>query len=161
MSETPLTAFRPGFGCASLVVLPGLVLLAVAWFGVPGMDWNGGNILFRSDLVHTTGKVVELQYSPGASPSDSPAYPIVQFAVGDRTATFQGIGTHPPGGAVFESRFFKVGEEVPVAYPKNEPEKAYINTFGQSAGIPTMLALFALTFLAIGWWLVSVARRRP
>lgn len=129
-------------GCLAVVMIPGLLFLAAAWFGPPwGMGhWHGLNVLFSRDLVDTTGTVIRNE-GAGSSKARLRA-PVVRFPLGKGSLVFYGQGS------TFSDD--NVGDRVPVAYRKSDPETAYIRSFDAEYMTPLMMILFASPFMLFG-----------
>src|SRR5262249_23193364 len=129
-------------GCTAIISLAGLLLLAGAWFGPPPgtASWHGLAVLFSSDLVHTNGTVI--RFDAGGTSKQRLAIPVVQFEIGRHAIVFHGIGSN--------SNPFSIGQQVPIAYRKSDPEDAYIRTFGQELFVPLLLILLSAPCLVIG-----------
>ena len=143
------------FGCSSVILLAGLLFLAAAWFGPP-LDlgrWRGLGVRFSSDLVYTTGTIIRLERGAGASSRSSTTIPVVEFPIEKGKFIVHGTGSN--------SNDFEVGQQVPVAYRKSNPETAYIRTFGEQYAVPLLMLLFAAPLLSIGIrGMYVVARKR-
>jgi hypothetical protein len=139
-------------GCLGFLYLMAALFFAAAWFGVPiGENNHGLNVLFRRNLVFTTGK--EIRFERMGTSSHPGSRPIVEIDYRNARFRFSGGGS--------DSHSFVEGDEVPVAYPAGHPEEAYIRTFRQMYLLPTLMIVFALPFFALALWgtLTNLPRR--
>lgn len=112
--------------------------------------WHGLNVLFSRDLVYTTGTVIRNE-GAGSSKARLRA-PVVRFPLGKGSLVFYGRGS------TFSD--YDVGDKVPVAYRKSDPETAYISSFDAEYVTPLMMILFASPFMLFGVRGVYVAQDR-
>lgn len=97
--------------------------------------------LFLRRSRRTLGRVVALEH-------DSADFPIVTFSpdgetlhAGGRTVTFRSDSN---------SNTLTPGATVPVCFDPQEPQRAFIASFGQLWAVPLMLSLFGLALVAFG-----------
>jgi hypothetical protein len=121
----------------------GLVMASVAgvWAAVVAESISGDQ--------YADGTVVALDY-------DGKSYsPVVEFATpgGTRVRITSWVGSNPSS--------FDVGEHVGVRYKPDNPNDAVINQYWQIWFLPTLLAIIAAPFLAIGtaFGIVTLVRR--
>ena len=130
-------------GCLGACYLMALFFLAAAWFGpFWGFgDFHGLSVLFSPDLVNTTGRVIRVE-SFGVSTQVST--PIIEYAIGNRRVIFRAQGSNVHG--------LHEGDEVPVTYRRSDPSVAYVRGFDQEFGVPLLMIVFALPFIAMALW---------
>jgi hypothetical protein len=122
-----------------------------------GLAWLA--VYFSRDLIYTTGTIIRLERTSirhRNTMSRVPVMiPVVRFPLGKGTLVVHGLG-----GSGTTS--YTVGDKVPIAYRKSDPETAHIRTFEQEFAIPLVMIVFASPFLLIGFRLayVNVRDRR-
>jgi hypothetical protein len=131
-------------GCLGLCYAFAAFFLCAAWFGpFWGFgNWHGLAVLRSPDLVRTTGRVIRLESVSIVSNQSST--PIVEYSIGNRRVVFHAEGGNMHG--------LHVGDEVPIVYRSRDPQVAYIRTFDQTAGVPMVMIILALPFLAMALW---------
>jgi hypothetical protein len=130
-------------GCFTFLYAIALMFIALAWFGSP--YGHGLNVVFSRDLIYTTGTVIRFDYDrTSRSSKGRTSTPVVEIPLGKTRLRFNGMGAgnHP----------FGKGDLVPVAYPPEHPEKAFIRTFAQMYGVPLFMLLIGSFPLALGLW---------
>ena len=131
-------------GCLGALYLMAIFFLAAAWLGpFWGFgNWHGLGILLSPDLVRTTGRVIRTDSVSIISNQSST--PIVEYSIGSRRIIFHGEGSNLHG--------LHPGDEVAIVYRRSDPQVAYIRSFDQQFGVPMVMIVLALPFLALAIW---------
>lgn len=140
-------------GCLTVLYGIAAFFLLLAWFGPPyGMlgEWRGLRHQFASDLVYSTGKIVRIDGSSMGTSRFST--PIIEFSVNGHPMRVRGQGSN--------SSPFHVGQEVAIAYPNGDPERAWVRTFGQQYALPLLMIFFASPFVILAFIATRNARKQ-
>ena len=105
-----------------------------------------------SKSAQTTGTVVELARSTvihvGKGPPPQPTYaPVVAFSSSDGEKHRFTAGWYATDPA------YAVGDTVPVRYRRDDPQRAFIDSFAETWLLPLIFAAIGITFLLIGLFL--------
>jgi hypothetical protein len=135
---------RGVIGCLTFLFVMAALFLAAAWYGPPEGygHWHGLRVQYSPDLIYTTGTVIRFEHA-GTSSSQA-STPVVEYTLNGRKTRFYGQGSNVHS--------FTRGDQVQIAYRKNDPETVYIRTFDQEFSVPLLMVLFSSPFLALALW---------
>ncbi len=110
-----------------------------------GVYFTVSHVKFIDSAEQTTGIVIEIAKKRTAKGTNL-YHPVVRY----QPLEFEKpvVFTAKPG---FWSWLYKVGEEVTVAYPIDNPHEAKINSFWMIWFVPLITTLFGLMCLLAGW----------
>ena len=109
---------------------------------------------FIQNSTRTEGRIIALTPMIDSENQTTNYAPIFRFTAnnGQTYTITASVASNPPG--------FDVGDPIKILYPKNEPENARIDSFGQLWFIPMVIAGIGLTHGLIAAAFLGLVRRR-
>ena len=127
-----------------LILLILCSLLAVI-FLVTGIKFFIEAYRFKKDGIRTYGTVIEIKHALGKNNVKTQS-PVLSF-----TSENGEVYTYDPTS--FFPTTYKIGQKVPVIYPKKYPSKVKVDSFRMIFMPPLLLIILGFVGIAVSWWL--------
>ncbi|MBS1929195.1 MAG: DUF3592 domain-containing protein [Chitinophagaceae bacterium] len=125
-----------------ILILSSLLTLV---FLVTGVKFFIDTWKFKKKAIHTTATVIEIKYALGRNNVKTQS-PVLSF-----TTTKGDKYKYDPDS--FFPVTYKLGQEIPVLYPEQQPALVKINSFRALYLPPLLLIVLGLVGIGVSWWL--------